>query len=332
MQPRGPAPHKSGRLLKSTGCYPLRCVSWKETLRTLIATVRREQSDPGGGITETLGRSPDAHAGAPVWERRYKRIRDLDEGGMGRVLLAERGSDSVPVCLKFLSAGTDRRTAEQECRALMRLRHPAIVSLLDFSLQDEPPWLATEYIRGSTLQTWLKTNKIPPLDVFVAILKQILNALVYAHSEGVIHRDLKPANMMIESNGSELRVRILDFGIAIVDEFDHLGNLTGSGADPLGTLLYMAPEQLKGEMLTPACDIYAVGLIAWEMLMGRSVFEGKTRSQMMFEKVTRAEGFPIERPPAAVPANLKSAIERCTLCEPAARPAAGELLAALPSL
>jgi serine/threonine protein kinase len=117
---------------------------------------------------------------------------------------------------------------------------------------------------------------------------------------------------------------ILDFGIAIVDEFDHEGNMTALGADPLGTLLYMAPEQLQGHLLTPACDLYATGLMAWEMLMGRCVFEGKTRSQMMFEKVTRSAGFTLER--KACPNTLGSFIEAATRATPGSRPTAREAL------
>jgi serine/threonine protein kinase len=234
--------------------------------------------------------------------------------------------------LKFLNSETDSRAAEQECRALMRLRHPSIVSLLDFSLEDKPRWLAMEYIDGSTLQTYLREHEHSSLETVLAILRPILDALAYAHSQGVIHRDLKPANLMVEGDGSGVRIRILDFGIAIVDQYDHEGNLTARGADPLGTLLYMAPEQLTGQLLTPTCDMYAVGLIAWEMLMGRSVFEGKTRSQMMFEKVSRAEGFALEGTSASFPDKLKSFVEACTHREPSARPSAREGMEMLQAL
>ena len=292
----------------------------------------RETPVLNADVTQTLETSARATASTPIWQRRYKPVRELGEGGMGRVLLAERRLDSVVACLKFLKPDTDPRTAEQECRALMRLRHPSIVSLLDFSFEDKPPWLATEYIDGSTLQTYLKEHKPLPLEMVLAILKPILEALDYAHGQGVIHRDLKPANLMIEANGSGVRMRMLDFGIAIVDEFDHGDRLTAAGADPLGTLLYMAPEQLKGQRLTSACDLYAVGLMAWEMLMGRSVFEHKTRSQMMFEKVTRAEGFALVGTLASLPARLSLIVEAFTLPEPGARPTAREGLAVLLSL
>jgi len=286
--------------------------------------------DDDPDVTKTLEISANATLKTPIWQRRYKPVRQLGEGGMGTVLLAERLSDSRLVCLKFLNAGTDLRTAEQECRALMRLRHPSIVSLLDFSLEDTPPWLATEFVDGSTLQAYLKQHKPVHGEMALAILKPILEALDHAHGEAVIHRDLKPANIIVNADGNNVRVRILDFGIAIVDQFDHAGNLTARGADPLGTLLYMAPEQLEGQLLTSACDLYAVGLMAWEMLMGRSVFEGKTRTQMLFEKMTR-EGFALEDVAASLPANLTSIVEACTRREPRARPSAREAVALLES-
>ena len=106
------------------------------------------------------------------------------------MLLAERESDSVLVCLKFLHPTTDRRTAEQECRALLRLRHPAIVALLDFSLEDDPPWLATEYVSASTLQRYLKEHAPLAVERALAILKVLLEAL--GGTARVIHRDLSP--------------------------------------------------------------------------------------------------------------------------------------------
>jgi serine/threonine-protein kinase len=150
---------------------------------------------------------------------------------------------------------------------LIRLRHPAIVPLLDFSIEDRPPWLATQYIAGSTLDDYLKQKGPLSPETIVQVLRLVLDALSYAHGEGVIHRDLKPANLMIDST-SGIQVRILDFGVAIVDRFDHEGRVTAASAPLVGTLLYMAPEQYEGQLLSNACDIYAVGLMAWEALTG----------------------------------------------------------------
>jgi len=149
----------------------------------------------------------------------------------------------------------------------------------------------------------------------VEILRPILEALDYAHSQGVVHRDLKPANLIIDSEERGLSVRILDFGVALVDRFDHSGRLTAEGAVPVGTVLYMAPEQLRGDLLGPACDLYALGLIAWEMLMGHPPFQAKGVPALIHEKMT-ARVPPLDR---AIPAPLAEFIERCTHSDPRVR-------------
>ena len=165
-------------------------MSWREKLQTFLHGTKQSRTsttEPNADniITKTLETSGNATVAGSIWQRRYEAVRELGAGGMGRVLLAKRRSDSLLVCLKFLNPYTDRRTAEQECRALMRLRHPAIVTLLDFSLEDTPPWLATEYIDGPTLRAYLKER--PPLTVEASlpILRQVLVTLDYAHGEGV---------------------------------------------------------------------------------------------------------------------------------------------------
>jgi eukaryotic-like serine/threonine-protein kinase len=306
-------------------------MGWTKKLKNLLSSLRTTRIQSATVIESadapTLAATVNAQQREPIWRRRYTAIQDLDQGGMGRVLLAERKSDALRVCLKFLKPATDRRTGEQECRALLRLRHPGIVALLDFSLEDDPPWLATEYVTGSTLQTYLTKHSAVPVETVLEILKLLLEAVQYAHGEAIIHRDLKPGNLIIDDAEGAIRLRILDFGIAIVDQYDHEGRETAVGADPLGTLLYMAPEQLQGHLLTPACDIYAIGLMAWEMLMGRSVFAGKTRSQMMFEKVTRAAGFELEH--ETCPSTLAALIEASTRADPASRPDARKALSSL---
>jgi eukaryotic-like serine/threonine-protein kinase len=272
-----------------------------------------------------------AETSVPVWQRRYKFVRDLNKGGMNKVTLVERCSDSPPVCVKFLNSGADPRTLEQECRALMRLRHPAIVSLLDFSFEDEPSWLATEYILGSTLRTYLEEKGPLSLGTLLEILKPLLDGLAYAHDQGVIHRDLKPANLVIDVTGDP-KLRILDFVLAIVDRYDHEGRETAANAPLYGTLMYMAPEQLEGKLLSSACDLYAVGLVTWEALMGRSFFGGKTLAQTIHEKLGAAEGIALEDTSGSVPAKLRSFVQACTRADPCTRPTALEGIAMLRSL
>jgi eukaryotic-like serine/threonine-protein kinase len=285
-----------------------------------IETVRKSSLKPPESsptitlITEGLTETVSAR-----WRTGYRVVRELGEGGMGKVMLAERQSDGLQVCLKFLHADTDQATAEQECRALMRLRHPAIVALIDFSLQDSPPWLMTEFAPGHTLRQFLKASS--PLDhgATLPILRTLFEALEYAHSQNVIHRDLKPENIMVDDSLHPPAVRVLDFGIAIVDRVDHGGRITARDALPMGTVRYMAPEQFRGELLTPACDVYALGLIAWEMLSGRELFLSKKPHEMMFEKLSRTTGYTLDDTCAPTGGALNGLVEACTRPDPSAR-------------
>lgn len=289
-------------------------------------TVGRTLSNGGREVSQpTL---PSAET-SPSWTSRYQQVRDLGQGGMGRVLLAKRLSDDALVCLKFLHRGVNTTSLEQECRALLRLRHPSIVALLDFSASERPPWLVMEYATGSILSEYLRVHG--PLDTKTVIefLKPLMEGLECAHSQKVIHRDLKPSNLVVERGRPG--VRILDFGIALVDNFDQDGVETAFGGVPAGTLLYMAPEQLNSELLSPACDVYAAGLIACEMLMGRLPFRSTETPKVIVEKL-QPGGCKVDELPATVPPVLIKLIENCTRREPTERPSASEALAVLQDL
>lgn len=198
--------------------------------------------------------------------------------------MAERMNDGKLICLKFLYSDTDRRILGQECRALLRLRHRSIVSIVDFSSEETPPWLATEYLTGSTLREHLKANGALNSTGVVRILT-ILDALAYAHSQGVIHRDLKPSNIIVDAGPKDIQIQLLDFGLALLDDYDHAGIPTAVSSPLVGTLPYMAPEQLEGLSLTPACDLYALGLIGLEMLSGHPVFGSTSSIAVIVEKL-----------------------------------------------
>ena len=298
--------------------------------RALVVVLEGEEPSTDAELPQTvLSTEGPAEPAKLTWESRYRRLRDMGSGGMGTVLLAERISDGAHVCLKFLHGRTDRRIFEQECRALLRLRHPSIISLLDFSGDETPPWLATEYAEGLTLENYLKQHGALDARTVVQILKPVLEALDYAHSQKVVHRDLKPANLIVDAQQNGLKVRILDFGVALVDQFDHSGRLTAEGSIPVGTVLYMAPEQLQGDLLTPACDLYGVGLIAWEMLMGQPAFQAKGVPALIQQKMMQTRGLAL--PGAADPRGLAGFIESSTHPDAGKRPsarAALEMLAA----
>lgn len=312
--------------------------------RALVIVLEGEQPSSEFNQDNTLSndgaRVQAATSTTASWRNKYRPIRPLGQGGMGQVLLAERLSDGASVCVKFFREGVNRAVLQQECRALLRLRHPSVVGLLDFSVEETPHWLVLEYATGSTLRLCLnERGSFPPLTV-VNILKPVLEGLAYAHSQQVIHRDLKPENIMVDDHlqipfartHTVLSVRILDFGLAIVDRWDHLGNFTAMNAIPAGTFRYMAPEQLRSELLSPACDIYAVGLMGWEMLVGRLPFETLNGPKLLMEKIGTSTGYQLSDFSVPAPVPLRNLIEACTRPNPDSRPTASEALTTLNDL
>jgi serine/threonine-protein kinase len=162
---------------------------------------------------------------------------------------------------------------------------------------------------------------------------QVLGALDYAHGREVIHRDLKPENALLENRGDTPRVRLLDFGIAIVDRLDANHALTATGSY-IGTPMYMAPEQLQGEQPSAAVDVYASGLVLGTLITGRPPFGGALR-QLMAQKLSPqlAEGLVLSARTAPVPSPAVCAfIAACTRQDPLRRPTAAEALAELQRL
>jgi len=306
----------------------LQTVTCSHSTRALVIILEGEE--PSGDLSLQSTVHQAAPSDGTSWQSRYRAVRELGSGGMGRTMLAERISDGVLVCLKFLHDHTNPMIFEQECRALLRLRHPAIIALLDFSLGETPPWIATEFATGVTLSAYLKERgTVPPADA-LKLLRTMLEGLEHAHTQGVIHRDLKPANLMVDEVEGQPRLRILDFGIAIVDRLDHEGRLTARGVDnPVGTMLYMAPEQLQSKLLTPACDVYATGLIAWEMLMGKPPFQSKTPAALIYEKIKPSDGCRLD--PTQVPTALREFVTAATQTDPDKRPSVREALTLLES-
>ena len=303
----------------------LQTVTCTRSTRALVIVLEGEEPSTELTLQPTIV-SDTAVSGSPTasWSKRYRPLRELGSGGMGKTILAERTSDRALVCLKFLHEGTSRAIFEQECRALLRLRHPAIIALLDFSLDDNPSWIATEFAPGTTLAAYLKDHGVLSPAITVRLLRILLEGLEHAHSQGVIHRDLKPANLIVDEMEQQLELRILDFGIAIVDKLDHEDNLTAESATPVGTVLYMAPEQLTSKLLTPACDIHATGLIAWQMLAGKHPFRATNPAALIYEKIS-CSGHRLD-PTMSAPAELSEFIEAATQLDPDKRPTAGQAL------
>jgi len=209
----------------------------------------------------------------------YKPLQKIGEGAMGEIWLCEDPSLARKVVVKQMQASLVGyedliQRFQREAVLLAHLNHPNIVHA--YSVWQERNGrlsLAMEFIQGKNLREILDVCPQPPVWVTTFILHEILQALVCAHRHQIIHRDLKPSNMMVEKNG---RVRLLDFGIARNAGAGQEMTLPGS---VLGTAAYMSPEQISAQKVTPQSDLFSLGIIACEMLMGKHPFRGETMEQ-----------------------------------------------------
>jgi serine/threonine-protein kinase len=224
--------------------------------------------------------STDPRIGQVVADR-YKVLGKIGRGGMGSIYEAEHTLTGKRFAIKTLLPGLDRvdeiaRRFEREARASSVLNHPNVIAVMDFGrLDDGGLYLAMEYVRGRPLGDLIEEGGVSQPRAF-AIARQVVEALAHAHAHGVIHRDLKPDNVMVVEDDDEGdRVKLLDFGIAKVvgDAAEQVGGdkLTVAGI-AFGTPDYMAPEQALGETVDARADLYAMGVILFELLTGRKPF------------------------------------------------------------
>jgi len=206
-------------------------------------------------------------------DARYVIERRLGHGGFGVVYLASDSKTAFrKVVVKIVRAEEvedewSKHKFKQEVEALSRLDHPGIVGLFDCGeTTDGRPYIVMQYIDGESLRSLMSAEGMPIARV-ANIVRQIGNALTAAHEAGILHRDLKPENIMVKIANEEERARVIDFGIAKVK--NSIVNRTTAKGTALGTLIYMSPEQVNGQPLTPQSDIYALGVVAYEMLTGR---------------------------------------------------------------
>jgi eukaryotic-like serine/threonine-protein kinase len=209
---------------------------------------------------------------------RYELRSELGRGATATVWRARDTTTGRDVTLKrfhphLVSDPVARRRIEEEAAAASRLTHPNIVSAVELIDDREGLALVFPYVAGETLAKRLaRKPRIPPRDA-ARIALDISDALAVAHSQGVVHRDVKPGNILLGKDG---RARLLDFGIAHAVEAEATAHdLTGAGMT-IGTLPYMAPEQLAAEPTTPASDVYALGVVLYEMLAGKRPYAAAT--------------------------------------------------------
>ena len=253
----------------------------------------------------------------------YEVLAKIGEGGMGEVYRARDLNLRRDVAIKILpgafSADPDRIARfEREAHAVAALSHPNILAIHDFGSQDGIRYAVTELLVGQTLRDVLRSGPLAPPKA-TAIATQIARGLEAAHGRGLVHRDLKPDNVFVLDDG---HVKILDFGLAKSDgahtaRADTVtAEATGAGA-MLGTVGYMAPEQVRGEAVDRRADIFALGCVLYEMLAGRRAFSGDSSIDTLH--ATLHDDPPDLASLAAVPEPLTRIVARCLEKQPANR-------------
>ena len=217
----------------------------------------------------------------------FEVVKALHQGGSGMIYEARDRRDGSRVALKvpdtsYLGDIPSWERFRREVALARRLRHPLIADIKEASDDATQPFLAVEFVDGLDLQEYIREHGPLPIDQAIALGVQICETLEYIHAQQVIHRDLKPANIMVQADGSP---KLVDFGIA--KPLD-MKRITWKGfSKTFGTPSYMAPEQVQGGRISAATDIYALGVILYEMLAGKPPFEGDNAFQVMNWQVTK---------------------------------------------
>ena len=263
----------------------------------------------------------------------------LGAGGMGEVYSARDTRLNRTVAIKVLSAPLTetphfRKRFEREARVIAALEHPHICPLYDVGEEHGATFLVMQHLHGETLADHLKRGPLA-LDRAIQFAVEIARALDAAHRAGVVHRDLKPANVMVTKSG----VKLLDFGLARIDEgtaavAERAEDATIRPRSPtnstlLGTLPYMAPEQVEGRPADARTDIFALGAVLYEMATGRRPFSGESQASLI-AAIMNSEPPPVSTARDGCPPSLDRIVKKCLAKDPDARwQDAGDLAAEL---
>ena len=287
-----------------------------------------QRTCPGCGVRLEGFEGTDPLSGM-VLDGRYQLLEKVGGGGMGTVYRAHQLAVGREVAVKIVNVlalqdPATLRRFQTEARIISQLRHPNTLTLIDFgNLPDERPYLVTEFLRGEALAQALARGPLSPRRS-LEVLYEICDALTEAHAQGIIHRDLKPENIFLEDIDGRTVVRVLDFGIAKLGQT----NNTATGT-VCGTPAYMSPEQAQGGVAEPRSDIYALGILAYRCMVGRTPFEGEQPLAILLKQI-QEQPLPLRQ--AMMRPDLPAEVEWLVMAmlekDPVKRPAsAGEVRA-----
>src|ERR1041385_3604190 len=216
-----------------------------------------------------------------VFDGRYRVVRKLGTGGMANVYLAEDQELGRRVAIKMLDDrhAQDEQFVERfrrEAKNAAGLSHPNIVSIYDRGEAEGTYYIAMEYLDGRSLKELILSRGPAPVSVAVDYARQILNALRFAHRNGLVHRDIKPHNVLVDSEG---HVKVTDFGIARAGA----SQMTEEGSI-IGTAQYLSPEQARGTKVDQRSDLYSLGIVLYELLTGTLPFSGDTAVEIAMKR------------------------------------------------
>jgi len=253
---------------------------------------------------------------------RYRIVSMLGRGGMGEVYRADDLRMGQPVALKFLSArlASERGRLYDEVRMGRQIAHPNVCRVYDVSEIDGDAFITMEFVDGEDLASLIRRIGRLSATKAISLAREITSGLAAAHEKGVVHRDLKPANVMVDDRG---RARITDFGLAVAEDGVQARSLAGTPA-------YMAPEQLDGQPATSRSDIYALGLVLYEIFTGRRAFAAESITQLVEAQRTSRYTRPATLAPD-LPPDVEQLIVRCLDFDATKRPSADALLRELPT-
>jgi serine/threonine protein kinase/tetratricopeptide (TPR) repeat protein len=262
-----------------------------------------------------------------IVDNRYQVEALLGRGGMGSVYRAADLTENTPVALKFLHAYLDTqgnmalKRFEREFRILAQLDHPRIIKAYSHGTYQDTPYLVLEYLPGNDLSRELSRGPLVK-ERLVAIAIQICEALGYLHSQSVVHRDLKPGNLMLMDDGDEPQIKVMDFGLVRATNYSM--QLTQEGM-ALGTMAYIAPEQAQGLPVDFRADLYALGIIIYEMATGRPPFIHENPAVMLLNQLT-VDPVPPRQLNPAMEEPLERLILQLLAKEPAQRPSGTDII------